>query len=114
MYKQIKYKFEPTGSNEPAENEFLLLSPAIWIIAGYQNVSLFKRFFVIYFDFAIAIMSSRAHLIILARVSVMTFSNECNNTAVLTGEAAIRCGVSEKEDKLGSFTKKALQIQLDR
>ncbi|XP_030645873.1 cytokine receptor-like factor 3 [Chanos chanos] len=29
------------------------------------------------------------------------------------GEAAIRCGVSEKEDKLGSFTKKALQIQLD-
>ncbi|KAG7459528.1 hypothetical protein MATL_G00211640 [Megalops atlanticus] len=27
------------------------------------------------------------------------------------GEAAIRCG--EKDDKLGSFTKKALQIQLD-
>ncbi|CAB1350348.1 unnamed protein product [Coregonus sp. 'balchen'] len=26
---------------------------------------------------------------------------------------AIRCGVGEKEDKLGSFTKKALQIQLD-
>ncbi|KTG43765.1 hypothetical protein cypCar_00003743, partial [Cyprinus carpio] len=29
------------------------------------------------------------------------------------GEAAIRCGINEKEDKLGSFTKKALQIQLD-
>uniref|UniRef100_A0A4W5L6P9 Cytokine receptor-like factor 3 n=1 Tax=Hucho hucho TaxID=62062 RepID=A0A4W5L6P9_9TELE len=26
---------------------------------------------------------------------------------------AIRCGLGEKEDKLGSFTKKALQIQLD-
>ncbi|TRY59626.1 hypothetical protein DNTS_003898 [Danionella cerebrum] len=30
------------------------------------------------------------------------------------GEAAIRCGLNEKEEKLGSFTKKALQIQLDR
>ncbi|KAI1884089.1 hypothetical protein AGOR_G00222790 [Albula goreensis] len=29
------------------------------------------------------------------------------------GEVAIRCGIGEKEDKLGSFTKKALQIQLD-
>ncbi|XP_066560279.1 cytokine receptor-like factor 3 [Amia ocellicauda] len=29
------------------------------------------------------------------------------------GEAALRCGVNEKDDKLGSFTKKALQIQLD-
>ncbi|XP_023647801.1 cytokine receptor-like factor 3 isoform X2 [Paramormyrops kingsleyae] len=29
------------------------------------------------------------------------------------GEAAIRCGIGEKDDKLGSFTKKALQIQLD-
>ncbi|XP_067089147.1 cytokine receptor-like factor 3 [Osmerus mordax] len=29
------------------------------------------------------------------------------------GEVAIRCGLAEKEDKLGSFTKKALQIQLD-
>ncbi|KAG9343887.1 hypothetical protein JZ751_013274 [Albula glossodonta] len=28
-------------------------------------------------------------------------------------EVAIRCGIGEKEDKLGSFTKKALQIQLD-
>lgn len=31
-----------------------------------------------------------------------------------SGEAALRCGINEKEDKLGSFTKKALQIQLDR
>uniref|UniRef100_A0A4W5LHA1 Uncharacterized protein n=1 Tax=Hucho hucho TaxID=62062 RepID=A0A4W5LHA1_9TELE len=30
-----------------------------------------------------------------------------------SGEVAIRCGLGEKEDKLGSFTKKALQIQLD-
>ncbi|KAJ0058273.1 hypothetical protein NL108_012527, partial [Boleophthalmus pectinirostris] len=29
------------------------------------------------------------------------------------GEAALRCGLGEKEDKLGSFTKKALHIQLD-
>lgn len=29
------------------------------------------------------------------------------------GEAALRCGINEKEEKLGSFTKKALQIQLD-
>lgn len=29
------------------------------------------------------------------------------------GEVAIRCGQGEKEDKLGSFTRKALQIQLD-
>nr|XP_006635289.1 PREDICTED: cytokine receptor-like factor 3 [Lepisosteus oculatus] len=29
------------------------------------------------------------------------------------GEAALRCGIGEKDDKLGSFTKKALQIQLD-
>ncbi|XP_028842425.1 cytokine receptor-like factor 3 [Denticeps clupeoides] len=29
------------------------------------------------------------------------------------GEAAIRCSITEKEDKLGSFTKKALHIQLD-
>ncbi|XP_033894142.1 cytokine receptor-like factor 3 [Acipenser ruthenus] len=29
------------------------------------------------------------------------------------GEAALRCGVGEQDDKLGSFTKKALQIQLD-
>lgn len=29
------------------------------------------------------------------------------------GEVAIRCGLGEKEEKLGSFTKKALQIQLD-
>ncbi|XP_018617526.1 cytokine receptor-like factor 3 [Scleropages formosus] len=29
------------------------------------------------------------------------------------GEAAIRCNIGEKDDKLGSFTKKALQIQLD-
>ncbi|KAL4597501.1 cytokine receptor-like factor 3, partial [Arapaima gigas] len=28
-------------------------------------------------------------------------------------EAAIRCSIGEKDDKLGSFTKKALQIQLD-
>lgn len=30
------------------------------------------------------------------------------------GEAALRCGLGEKEDKLGSFTKKAMHIQLDR
>uniref|UniRef100_A0A3Q3EF36 Cytokine receptor-like factor 3 n=1 Tax=Labrus bergylta TaxID=56723 RepID=A0A3Q3EF36_9LABR len=29
------------------------------------------------------------------------------------GEAALRCGLGEKEDKLGSFTKKAMHIQLD-
>lgn len=58
-------------------------------------------------------MSCRAYLIIFATVAV-TFSYECNNMAVLIGEAAIRCGINEKEDKLGSFTKKALQIQLDR
>ncbi|XP_077940314.1 cytokine receptor-like factor 3 isoform X2 [Gasterosteus aculeatus] len=29
------------------------------------------------------------------------------------GEAALRCGLGEKEDKLGSFTKKAVRIQLD-
>ncbi|KAJ7989908.1 hypothetical protein DPEC_G00309370 [Dallia pectoralis] len=29
------------------------------------------------------------------------------------GELALRCGLGEKEDKLGSFTKKALHIQLD-
>ncbi|XP_037648198.1 cytokine receptor-like factor 3 [Sebastes umbrosus] len=29
------------------------------------------------------------------------------------GEAALRCGLGEKEDKLGSFTKKATHIQLD-
>ncbi|XP_058510211.1 cytokine receptor-like factor 3 [Solea solea] len=29
------------------------------------------------------------------------------------GEAALRCGLGEKEDKLGSFTKKAIHIQLD-
>ncbi|KAG7491633.1 hypothetical protein MATL_G00005880 [Megalops atlanticus] len=29
------------------------------------------------------------------------------------GEAAMRCSIGEKDDKLGSFTKKALQIQLD-
>lgn len=29
------------------------------------------------------------------------------------GEAALRCGLGEKEDKLGSFTKNALHIQLD-
>ncbi|KAL0993583.1 hypothetical protein UPYG_G00110080 [Umbra pygmaea] len=29
------------------------------------------------------------------------------------GESAIRCGLGEKEDKLGNFTKKALHIQLD-
>uniref|UniRef100_A0AAV2KFS6 Cytokine receptor-like factor 3 n=1 Tax=Knipowitschia caucasica TaxID=637954 RepID=A0AAV2KFS6_KNICA len=31
----------------------------------------------------------------------------------LSGEAALRCGLGEKEDKLCSFTKKALHIQLD-
>lgn len=31
-----------------------------------------------------------------------------------SGEAALRSGLGEKEDKLGSFTKKALHIQLDR
>ncbi|XP_016134667.1 cytokine receptor-like factor 3 [Sinocyclocheilus grahami] len=35
------------------------------------------------------------------------------NVTVPSGEAAIRCGINENEDKLGSFTKKALQIQLD-
>uniref|UniRef100_A0A8D3ATS0 Cytokine receptor-like factor 3 n=1 Tax=Scophthalmus maximus TaxID=52904 RepID=A0A8D3ATS0_SCOMX len=29
------------------------------------------------------------------------------------GEAALRCGLGEKEEKLGSFTKKAMHIQLD-
>uniref|UniRef100_A0A1A8F411 Cytokine receptor-like factor 3 n=1 Tax=Nothobranchius korthausae TaxID=1143690 RepID=A0A1A8F411_9TELE len=29
------------------------------------------------------------------------------------GEAALRCGLGEKEEKLGSFTKKAVHIQLD-
>lgn len=58
-------------------------------------------------------MSCRAHLIIFATVALM-FSYDNYNTAVLSGEAAIRCGINEKEDKLGSFTKKALQIQLDR
>ncbi|XP_077476032.1 cytokine receptor-like factor 3 [Stigmatopora argus] len=29
------------------------------------------------------------------------------------GEAALRCGLGEKEDKLGSFTKKAMHIHLD-
>ncbi|KAK9534537.1 hypothetical protein VZT92_006977 [Zoarces viviparus] len=29
------------------------------------------------------------------------------------GEAALRCGLGEKEDQLGSFTKKAMHIQLD-
>lgn len=33
---------------------------------------------------------------------------------VWPGEAALRCGLGEKEDKLGSFTKKAMHIQLDR
>ncbi|TNN36946.1 Cytokine receptor-like factor 3 [Liparis tanakae] len=30
------------------------------------------------------------------------------------GEAALRCGLGEKEEKLGSFTKKAMHIQLNR
>lgn len=34
--------------------------------------------------------------------------------SVPSGEAALRCGLGEKEDKLGSFTKKAVRIQLDR
>lgn len=35
-------------------------------------------------------------------------------TPCVSGEAALRCGLGEKEDKLGSFTKKAMHIQLDR
>ncbi len=36
------------------------------------------------------------------------------SVSVSPGEAALRCGLGEKEDQLGSFTKKAMHIQLDR
>ncbi|KAF3845915.1 hypothetical protein F7725_002992 [Dissostichus mawsoni] len=35
------------------------------------------------------------------------------NELLKEGEAALRCGLGEKEDKLGSFTKKAMHIHLD-
>lgn len=43
------------------------------------------------------------------------FAAGSNKRAVTSaGEAALRTGLDEKEDKLGSFTKKAMHIQLDR
>lgn len=52
---------------------------------------------------------------IYSRHSFHNYSAQKNDPCLFSaGEAALRCGLGEKEDKLGSFTKKAMHIQLDR
>lgn len=52
---------------------------------------------------------------VVAAAAPPTLAAGSNKRAVTSaGEAALRTSLDEKEDKLGSFTKKALQIQLDR